>query len=144
MTPQIGSGRLHAPDVFAALRQEAKSLWSSPVYVAEPPNPRPDGVFAVFTPSGGAEGSPAHGQRAFIADVWGSTAQDAYNAAEMLRGALRSIVNQEILVSNGQSVLVYGVDPVGGVVWMPDPDDKIPRFRMNFTATYRNTQIDQL
>ena len=119
-------------------------MWGSPVYVAEPPNPRPDGVFAVFTPSGGAEGSPAHGQRAFIADVWGSTAQDAYNAAEMLRGALRSIVNQEILVSVGKPVLVYGVEPVGGVVWMPDPDDKIPRFRMNFTVTYRNTQIDQL
>jgi len=142
MTPQIGSGKLYAPDVFAALRKQAKSLWSSPVYVAEPPNPRPAGVFAVFTPSGGAEGSPAHGQRAFIADVWGSTAQDAYNAAEMLRGALRSIVNQEILVSNGKPVLVYGVDPVGGVVWMPDPADKIPRFRMNFTVTYRNTQID--
>ncbi len=45
----------------------------------------------------------------------GSTAQDAYNAAEMLRGALRSIVNQEILVSIGKPVLVYGVDPVG--VW---------------------------
>lgn len=84
------------------------------------------------------------GQRAFIADVWGSTAQDAYNAAEMLRGALRSIVNQEILVSVGKPVLVYGVEPVGGVVWMPDPDDKIPRFRMNFTVTYRNTQIDLL
>ncbi len=59
MTPQVGSGKLYAPDVFAALRKEAKSLWSSPVYVAEPPNPRPGGVFAVFTPSGGAEG-PQH------------------------------------------------------------------------------------
>ena len=57
---------------------------------------------------------------------------------------MHSIVNQEILVSVGKPVLVYGVEPVGGVVWMPDPDDKIPRFRMNFTVTYRNTQIDLL
>lgn len=144
MTPQAGPSRLQAPDVFAALREAVKSWWDSPMYIAEPPNPRPVGVFAVFTPSGGAEGSPAHGQRAFIADVWGSTAQGAYNAAETLRGVLRGIVNQEILVDGGHPVLVYSVEPVGGVVWMPDPDDKIPRFRMNFTVTYRNTWIDLL
>lgn len=144
MTPQVGSSSLQAPDVFAALRKEVKTWRDFPVYVAEPPNPRPDGVFAVFTPSGGAEGSPAHGQRAFIADVWGSTAQDAYNAAEELRGVLRGIVNQEVFVNGAQPVLVYGVEPVGGVVWMPDPDDKIPRFRMNFTVTYRNTKINLL
>lgn len=144
MTPQVGSSRSQAPDVFAALREAVKAWWPSPVYVAEPPNPRPDGLFAVFTPSGGDEGSPAHGQRAFIADVWGSTAHGAYNAAETLRGVLRGIVNQEVIVSGGQPVLIYGVEPVGGVVWMPDPDDKIPRFRMNFTVTYRNTGIDLL
>lgn len=144
MTPQVGSNHLQAPDVFAALREAVKTWGDSPVYVAEPPNPRPDGVFAVFTPSGGAEGSPAHGQRAFIADVWGSTAHGAYNAAETLRGVLRGIVNEQIFVSSGQPVLIYGVEPVGGVVWMPDPDDKIPRFRMNFTVTYRNTGIDLL
>nr|DAS55797.1 MAG TPA: hypothetical protein [Caudoviricetes sp.] len=74
-----------------------------------------------------------------ILDVWAARESEAYALAEKASAYLRATKNN---VSD--EVLIYSVSPLGGIVWMPDPDADVPRFRQNWQAICRGTVIDTL
>lgn len=118
------------PNAYTILRKQLRAALAVPVYVAREPNPRPE-EFIMLTPSGGEELSPAHAARACIVDAWADDEHKAYTLAEKARAHLKTIAG----VYDGTTV--YGCRPLGGIVWMPDTDADIPRFRQNFTITLR-------
>lgn len=125
-------------DVYSRIRSILTTHLNVPVHVARIPNPRPD-QFIVITPSGGDEKSVTHASRSMILDVWAARESEAYALAEKAGAYLRATKNN---VSD--EVLIYSVSPLGGIVWMPDPDADVPRFRQNWQVVCRGTVVDTL
>ena len=125
-------------DIYASLRSLLTTHLNVPVRVARIPNPRPD-KFIVLTPSGGDDLSVTHASRSMILDVWAERESEAYALAEKASAYLRATKNN---VSD--EVLIYSVSPLGGIVWMPDPDADVPRFRQNWQVICRGTVVEKL
>lgn len=125
-------------DIYSSLRSILTTHLNVPVYVARVPNPRP-GKFIVITPSGGDEKSVTHASRSMILDVWAERESEAYALAEKASAYLRATKNNV-----DDEVLIYSVSPLGGIVWMPDPDADVPRFRQNWQVVCRGAVVDTL
>lgn len=125
-------------DVYSRIRNILTTHLNAPVYVARVPNPRPD-KFIVITPSGGDDKSVTHASRSMILDVWAEREREAYALAEKASAWLRATKNNV-----SEEVLIYSLHPLGGIVWMPDPDADVPRFRQNWQVICRGTVVDIL
>lgn len=119
----------------AAVRQYIQDTVGVGVVVANEPNPRPD-RFVMLSPSGGSDLSVTHDQQLMIVDSWGSTIAEAHDLAQLVRAHLHAIRNTQV-----GDVLIYVASPIGGVVWMPDPDSDTSRFRQNFQFVTRGRAI---
>lgn len=100
------------------------------------PNPRP-AKFVMLEPAGGDDLSVIHDGQIVIVDSWGATSREAYDLAQDVRAYLKAMRNYQS--ADGQ--LIYSANSLGGVVWMPDPDAKAPRFRQNFRFVTRGRAI---
>lgn len=119
----------------SAVKAFLDSALSVRVAVAGVPNPRPD-KFVHLEPSGGADRSIVHGWRSLIVDSWAATQNDAFDLALDVEAHLKALRNERL-----KGVLIYRARPSGGIVWMPDPDAKVPRFRQNFEILTRGEAI---
>lgn len=123
------------PNTYATLRSLLIEITGFPVFVTRVPNPRPE-TFIMLEPSGGQEISQVHARRYVIIDAWAPTLEAAYDLAETVRAHLIGTKNRRL-----GDCLIYGASPQGGIVDLPDPDAKTPRYRQNFTLTIRGTAI---
>lgn len=105
------------------------------VVVARVPNPRPP-KFVLLEPSGGSDRSVVHGWRSMIVDSWGGSESEAFDLALDVEARLKALRNERL-----KGVLIYKARPSGGIVWMPDPDAKVPRFRQNFEILTRGEAV---
>lgn len=105
------------------------------VAVARVPNPRPQ-KFVLLEPSGGSDRSVVHGWRSMIVDSWGGSESEAFDLALDVEAQLKALRNERL-----KGVLIYKARPSGGIVWMPDPDAKVPRFRQNFEILTRGEAV---
>lgn len=106
------------------------------VHAGSIPNPRP-AKFVMLEPAGGDDLSVVHDGQTVIVDSWGATSREAYDLAQDVRAYLKAMRNYQS--ADGQ--LIYSANSLGGVVWMPDPDAKMPRFRQNFRFVTRGRAI---
>lgn len=120
----------------AAIRALLLDPLGVPVHVVSVPNPRPVS-FVLLEPSGGGDRSVIHGDQLLIVDSWASSPGEAWELAQDVQARLKAIRNTR--APNG--VLVYSARPAGGIVWMPDPDADVPRFRQNFMIVTRGQTI---
>nr|DAN36789.1 MAG TPA: hypothetical protein [Caudoviricetes sp.] len=74
-----------------------------------------------------------------ILDVWAKQEREACAVAEKASAYLRATKNNV-----SEEVLIYSLHPLGGIVWMPDPDADVPRFRQNWQVICRGTVVDIL
>lgn len=116
---------------YGAIRTYLMAKTGADAFVANLPPDRPS-RFIVIDPAGGDELSVTHAQRLVMVDTWGATVAEAQRLAELTRAHLKALRNKRV---NG--VLIYSAAPSGGLVWMPDPDAQVPRFRQNFILTIR-------
>ncbi|ALG28083.1 hypothetical protein AOZ07_03085 [Glutamicibacter halophytocola] len=77
-----------------------------------------------------------HGWRSVIVDSWGASEAEAFDLALDVEAHLKALRNERL-----KSVLIYKARPSGGIVWMPDPDAKVPRFRQNYEILTRSEAI---
>lgn len=119
----------------ASIREYLLGAVGVPVVVAGVPKQRPKS-FVVLEPSGGSDSSVVHGWRSMIVDSWAESQGDAFDLALDVEAHLRALRNERI-----RGVLIYKARPLGGIVWMPDPDAKVPRFRQNFEFLTRGEVI---
>ncbi|MEZ2373121.1 hypothetical protein [Arthrobacter sp. RCC_34] len=113
--------------------------------VGTEPNPRPD-QFVLISDAGGRQYSPIHEAAFLMVDTWGPTKNVAKAKAQLVRAHLSSLYNDTITVpastdSPAMDVVIYRATPMGGLVDLPDPDAKIPRYRQNFELLVRGTPI---
>lgn len=106
------------------------------VHAGSVPNSRP-AKFVMLEPAGGDDLSVIHDGQIVIVDSWGATSREAYDLAQDVRAYLKVMRNYQS--ADGQ--LIYSANSLGGVVWMPDPDAKKPRFRQNFRFVTRGRAI---
>ncbi|SEC54984.1 hypothetical protein [Arthrobacter woluwensis] len=113
--------------------------------VGTEPNPRPD-QFVLISDAGGRQFSPIHEKAFLMVDTWGPTKNVAKAKAQLVRAHLSALSNDTITVpasadSQAMDVVIYWAHPMGGLVDIPDPDAKIPRYRQNFELAVRGTPI---
>lgn len=106
------------------------------VHAGDIPNPRPT-KFVKLEPAGGDDLSVVHDGQNMVVDSWGATSREAFDLAQDVRAYLSAMRNHQS--TNGQ--LIYSANGLGGVVWMPDPDAKAPRYRQNFRFVTRGRAI---
>lgn len=102
---------------------------------ADVPKTRPES-FVILTPSGGSDLSPVHDRALMMVDSWGPTAAKAQDLAQLVRAHLGSLRNDRV-----RGVLIYTAKPLGGLVYVPDPDAAVPRYRQNWEFVTRGEQI---
>lgn len=122
-------------NVTAAVKKHLDGVLGGTKAYANVPNPRPD-QFVLLTASGGSDLSIVHDRALLMVDSWGKSAGTASDLAQLARAHLKAIRNQRI-----GDVLIYSAQPIGGLVYIPDPDSNVPRFRQNFQFTTRGHAI---
>lgn len=122
-------------DYLGATRAFLIDRITQPVHVIDVPNPRPP-AFVVIEPAGGNEMSITHGWKSIIVDCWGKTKGEAFELARDTGAYLKSIRNDRL-----NDVLLYKANRSGDIVWMPDPDAKVPRYRQIFQILTRGEAI---
>ena len=99
------------------------------------PNPRPS-RFVQLTPSGGNDLSVVHDRALMMVDSWGSTLVEAQDLAQLVRAHLTAIRGDQV-----RDVLIHSAKPIGGVVFVPDPESDTPRYRQNFQFVTRGNVL---
>lgn len=120
---------------LSALQDALSAPLAVRVVVIRVPTPRPK-KFVLLEPSGGNDESVAHGWRSVIVDSWGESEADAFELALDVEAHLKALRNERL-----KGVLIYKARPMGGIVWMPDPDAKVPRFRQNYEILTRSEAV---
>ena len=120
---------------LSAIQEALKTALGVPVAVIRVPNPRPT-TFVLLEPSGGSDNSIVHGGRSVIVDSWGVSESEAFDLALDVEAHLKALQNERL-----KGVLIYKARPLGGIVWMPDPDAKVPRFRQNYEILTRSEAV---
>jgi hypothetical protein len=112
------------PDIEAALVRflKAEGVTASTNY------PKVESAeFATLFRSGGARSNPVTENALVVFEAWGSDKGKARALGERLRGLVGERVGIEANVKR--------VGEVGGLAWLPDPDNSKPRY--TFTAEFR-------
>lgn len=120
---------------LSALQDAIKTALAVRVAVIRVPDPRP-AKFVLLEPSGGNDESIVHGWRSVVVDSWGASESEAFDLALGVEAHLKALRNERL-----KGVLIYKARPSGGIVWMPDPDAKVPRFRQNYEILTRSEAI---
>lgn len=92
--------------------------------------------FVQLTPSGGSDISVVHDRALMMVDSWGPSILEAQELAQLVRAHLGAILNDRV---NG--VLIYRARPIGGIVYVPDPESDTPRYRQNWEFVTRGEPI---
>lgn len=122
-------------DIHVVLKRYLEHNLSIPVHIARVPNPRHQ-KFILITPSGGSTQSVIHATKNFILDVWvEDDEREAYRLAELAQAYLTALQGVHY------GFTIYRTAPIGGIVWLPDAEADIPRFRQNWGISIRGQQI---
>lgn len=120
---------------LSAIQNTINTALGVRVAVISVPKPRPE-KFVLIEPSGGNDESIVHGWRSVIVDSWGASESEAFDLALNVEAHLKALRNERL-----KGALIYKARPSGGIVWMPDPDAKVPRFRQNYEILTRSEAI---